>query len=221
MMSIEPRTQLFSKFLVTMRRLTEVRAVCLNNISIMKQTAKNKTVGLRSSVLRTTGVHFVYAAALVAQIIIYDAWKLITPTMVMQRWLVAAVLLVVTTLAWYIAKSKPLANQTYRWLVAALVATDIFVASFLVYSQRGMASRAVLLYVIPLVTSAVLLSRSAILATAALSAAAYTSMAISYFVLNFNEGYKIELYGEVGFYTIVLFIVALLLCAVVWGKPKT
>ncbi len=187
----------------------------------MKQTNKNQILQFRNSVTRVARWHFAYVLALAGQIIIYDAWKLITPEVVLQRWLVAAGLLAVTAVVWFLAKSKAMAANAYRNLVFVLIAADILVASFLVYSQRGMASRAVILYVIPIITAAVLRSRSAIVATAALCVAAYTSTALGYFVLNFNEGYKIELYGEVGFYSIGLFIVAFLLWAAIRPARKT
>ncbi|HSX24257.1 MAG TPA: hypothetical protein VLE74_04105, partial [Candidatus Saccharimonadales bacterium] len=60
---------------------------------------------------------------------------------------------------------------------------------------------------------------SAIFASAALSVAAYTSSAVAYFVLNFNEGYKIELYGEVGFYCVLMFILASFLWSIT--RPRS
>lgn len=180
--------------------------------------AKNSAQPLRLATLRVSRFHFLYVAAIMAQIIIYDAWNLITPAVVLKRWLAAAGLLVVVAVVWFVAKSQPRAAATYRWLVLALIAADIALASFAVYTQRGMASRAVFLFIIPIVTSAVLMRRSAILATAAACVAAYTSTTISYFVLNFNEGYKIELYGEVGFYSVAMLLIAFLLWAVI--KPQ-
>lgn len=184
----------------------------------MTQSSKNTAVQLKLGTLRVSRIHFLYAVALGVQVVIYDAWKLITPQALLQRWLVTAALLGTTTIVWFLAKSRQFTAAGYRNLIYTLVAIDIFVASFAVYSQRGMASRGVFLYVIPIITAAVLASRSTILATTILSVAAYTSTALAYFVLNFNEGYKIELYGEVGFYSVALFIVGFLAWAVV--RPK-
>jgi hypothetical protein len=187
----------------------------------MPQQKKSHTSPLRKNVLNVSHVHFLYVLALAVQIIIYDSWKVLTPEAVMGRWIVTASLFVFTTVVWYLAKSKPLSATAYRNLVILLVLADIFVASYAVYTQRGMASRGVFLYAIPIITSAVLLSRSAILAATALCVAAYTTTAISYFVLNFNEGYKVELYGEVGFYSIMMLVAGLLLWAIVRSKRKT
>lgn len=176
---------------------------------------------LANSLVRVTHVHFFYVAALVTQIILYDAGKLITPEAVMWRWLATACLLVIVTAVWYLAKLRTYEPNGYKWLLLLLIAADIAIASFCVYTQRGMASRGVMLYAVPIITSAVLLSRTALYGTALLCIAAYFSTAISYFVLNFNEGYKIELYGEVGFYSTLFLILASLLWAVVRTKRKT
>lgn len=92
-----------------------------------------------------------------------------------------------------------------------IIVADIAFATFNVYTQRGYASKAVLLYIIPIVVATALAKRSSILATALLVIAAYTTTAISYFVLNFNEGYMAELYGEIGFYSGVFLLIATLL----------
>lgn len=165
--------------------------------------------------LRVTRLHFLYVLAIVAQIIMYDAWKVITPQVLLKRWFVAAGLLVVVTTVWLFTKRPTLTKNACRNLVYGLIVADIAVASFAIYTQRGMASRAVLLYIIPILTAAALRSRSAIIASTILSIAAYTTTAISYFVLNFNEGYKIELYGEVGFYAIMLGIIGALTWVIV------
>ncbi len=171
---------------------------------------------LRLNVLRMSRLHFFYAALFVVQIITFDAWKLIEPAVVLRRWIMAALLLIVTTGVWYLAKGKAGDNALYKRLVFALILIDVAVASFAVYTERGMASRAVMLYTVPLIVSIVLKSRSAILSTAMLCVAAYTSTALAYFVLNFNEGYKIELYGIVGFYSFFM----VLLVAMLWSVTR-
>ena len=51
--------------------------------------------------------------------------------------------------------------------------------------------------------------------TAALSTAAYIMAATRYFYVNFNEGYKIELYTTLALYSVSFFILAALLWVVV------
>jgi hypothetical protein len=180
---------------------------------------KAKTTGLllQKNILRLTRLHFLYVSALASQVIIYDSWQLITPTTVLQRWMATSGLLITVTGVWFLAHSgRPVAF--YRRLLFSLIAADIAFAAFAVYNQRGMASRAVLLFLIPIVVSAALRNRSAIFATAVICVATYVTAAVSYFVLNFNEGYRIELYGEVGFYCAIFMLVAGLLSGLVAVK---
>lgn len=173
---------------------------------------------LRSGTLRITRIHFFYVAALAVQILIYDAWNVLTPADVLGRWLIAGGLLVITALSWALAHSQSKTARFYSSLIYLLIAADTLVATFAVYSQRGMASRAVFLYAIPIVVSAILLSRVALYATAIVSIAAYVTAAVAYFTRYFNEGYKAELYGEVGFYSAVFLLLASLLAAIIHFK---
>lgn len=186
-------------------------------MSISKNTSHS---GLKTSVLRLARAHFVFVLILAVQIMAYDAWKLISPEFVLKRWGITALLLVVTTLVWAAAQRGTRSQVFYERLVYVLILADIAVASLSVYTQRGMASRAVLLYVIPIIVSAVLLQRVAIITTAILCIVAYVMTAVMYFVLNFNEGYKIELYGEIGFYSAAFLLLASLLWIVVRGKHE-
>lgn len=170
--------------------------------------------GLRNRLNRATKIHFVFAGLLALQVVLYDAAKLITPSAVLARWQVIALLFVVTTAVWYLAKIRLAHTFGYTMLTMALVVTDILLASQYVYNQRGMASKAVLLYLVAIATVAILRSGSALFATAALCVATYTLTAITYFVVNFNEGYKVELYGELGFYSAMFFVVASMIWAV-------
>lgn len=177
--------------------------------------AKTNT-SLRAQTLRLSRAHFAYVLILAAQIILYDASKLITPDFVLKRWVATAGLLIVTTLVWALAHQQGKSNLFYEKLVYGLILADILIASFSVYTQRGMASRAVLLYVVPILVAASLGKRVVLFGAALLGIAAYTTTAIMYFVLNFNEGYKVELYGEIGFYSAIFLLVASLL----WGVVK-
>lgn len=180
-------------------------------MSTKLRNSKTHRSWLHSSVIKVAGIHFVLVFAYILQVMVYDAWKLINPETVLLRWIMAAFVLLVTTAVWYLAHSRVSSTSSYKMLVWALILADVSLASFNVYTQRGMASRAVALYAIPIAVSAVLASRAALLATATLCIAAYTTTAVSYFVLNFNEGYKIELYGEVGSYSFLFLILAALL----------
>lgn len=182
-----------------------------------KSTRKNVgfTEWLRVSLLRASRAHFLLLAAYAVVIIAFDATHVLTPYAVMERWIAAAGLLAIVAGTWYLTHNKNNDIPTLKRLLFALIATDLAFASFNVYTQRGMASRAVLLFLIPIIVSALLLNRAAIFAVAAASAAVYIVTTVAYFTLNFNEGYKAELYGEVGFYCAVFFVSAGLLAALV------
>lgn len=180
---------------------------------------KTDSRNLLKRVQRLARVHFLFAGAFAAQILIFDAWQLIAPAAVLQRWVAVLSLLTASTIIWYLAHGQRYASRAH-WLVFYLALADIAFAAFAVYSQRGMASRAVALFLLPIIVVTALRNRAAILATSVLCGAAYITAAVAYFVLHFNEGYKIELYGEVGFY-FVMFIVAGALLAALTTPDKT
>lgn len=177
----------------------------------MKASNKKLEAYLRNSLTGFCKLQFVLITLIIGQTIIYDASKLITPEVVLDRWFVIAGLLVVNGLIWYLVKSRAGHAALYKSLLGLMVLSDILLASYFVYEGRGMASKAVILFVIPIVIAGALKSKSALFATAIFSISAYTLAAVSYFVINFNEGYKVELYGEIGFYSVILLLVAGLL----------
>ncbi len=180
-------------------------------------TAHSQKSWLHANVIRLARVHFLFVAVFSMQTIMHDAWNLIAPNAVLYRWILSASLLVITTAVWYLAKNTITSTLGYKLLIFLLIIADITAASMNVYAERGMASLAVALYAIPIAVSAVLLSRAALFATAALAAAAYSATAVAYFVLNFNEGYKYQLYSEVGLYSFMFFILA----SLIWIAIRT
>lgn len=172
---------------------------------------KQNFSSMQSRLTQICRAHFIMIVLYGAYTILSDATHLITPQLVLQRWTVNAALLVGVSLIWYQSRFNNHNQNFYRNLFYALICLDVMLASFNVYTQRGMASRAVALFVLPIVVSAVLAKRSAIFVVACISTAAYSLSAVKYFVDNFNEGYKAELYIEVGFYCAVFFIIAAIL----------
>lgn len=181
----------------------------------MKRKSLTLSDWLRSGVKRICYGHFVLLLAFAVQTVVMDAWHVIVPEIVLKRWLASAVVLSIVAVVWYLAHNRNNDIATYKRLVFSLVASDIAFAAYNVYLQRGMAAKAVALFAVPIIVSAVLLSRSAIFATAMLSTAAYLIASVSYFVLHFNEGYKTELYAETAFYAASFFVIATLLSVVV------
>jgi hypothetical protein len=183
----------------------------------MKQKAKHSH-WLKPALSRVAKIHLVLVVLYIAQIMAYDASKLITPDIVLKRWYAAAGIAVMAVFVWYMARSKSSSLNSYKILTWLVIVSDLLFAAFNVYTQRGMASRAVLLFFIPIIVSAILLSRVALFATAILAVAIYTTVAVAYFVNYFNEGYKIELYGEILFYSGLMLIAAMLLWSTVKAK---
>lgn len=177
-------------------------------------------MNLQQSILGVSRIHFFYVLAFAASIIVYDASHLIEPEAVLYRWKLAVAMAVITTVVWYIARTKNSGLSLLKWSVTLLVIADILFAALLVYADRGMASVAVALYAVPIATSAALLSRSAILATASLCTASYALASVKYFVDFFNEGYKVQLYSTIGFYGATFFIIALLITTVIHRTNK-
>lgn len=176
---------------------------------------------LKNSLVRVAKIQLALIVIYIAQVIAFDAAKLITPEAVLDRWYAAAGVTVVAVIVWYIARGRATTLNHYKLLTWLLIGSGIIFAAFNVYIQRGMSSRAVLLFVIPIAIATILHSRIALFSTAILSIVAYTTAAIAYFVHNFNEGYKIELYGEILFYSGALLVVSALLWAALKSKQNT
>lgn len=179
-----------------------------------------KLQNFRASVIRLAVIHFFYILAFAVSVIVYDASQLISPDAVLYRWKLAAAMTALTTAVWYAARTSKDKPNIHKLLVGVLVLADILFASLLIYNDRGMASLAVALYAVPITTATVLLSRSAVLATASLCTAAYALVSVKYFVDFFNEGYKVQLYSSIGFYGATFFVLALILITVVRKKTN-
>lgn len=173
----------------------------------MAKTKSTKTF-VRSNLAHVAKFQLLVALAYSLQIIIIHAGHLVTPDIILRRWLAVAIFASLTTWVWMVARSTSAETSTERKMAWLLIITDIAFASYNVYLQRGMSSRAVILYVLALFAAGTLRSRVALYSAAILSIIAYTTAAILYFVLNFNEGYLLELYAEIGFYSVLLLLSA-------------
>lgn len=170
---------------------------------------------LRTGLRRATLAHFVLLLAFAAQTIVMDAWHILVPEIVLKRWLSAAVLLAVVSAVWYLAHNRSDTIASYKRLTFLLIAADIVFAAYAVYYHRGLASKYVALFAVPIAVAAILLSRSAIYLSSLLSMAAYLYSTNLYFANHFNESYKTELYAEVVFYCAMFFALAMLLANVI------
>ncbi len=180
---------------------------------------KAKTSWLEPIALRITRTHFAYVVFYGFALVIFDTWNLLTHDAAAERWLATGVLLVVTTLIWYAIRLPFLGKNRHFFLVWLLIIADILFASWNVYTQRGMASKAVALFIVPIVTAALLRSRSTLLAATSLSATSYALACIQYFYNHYGEGYRVELWGEVFFYAALFFVITWLLLVFI-TQPK-
>jgi hypothetical protein len=170
---------------------------------------------LQTNAIRVTRVHFLYAVSYMLALVVFDSWNLYTHDAIVQRWTLAAILFILTTVLWYLSRLKFSTDSLYVALVLLLVLADIVFAATNVYWERGMASRSVALFAIPIITAASLRSRSILLASTALSMAAYSLAAVRYFFQHYGEGYRVELWGNLLFYSAVFFVFGWLLMVII------
>ncbi len=175
---------------------------------------------LHTTAVRVTRVHFAFIGAYILSIVVFDSWNLYTHDAARQLWTAAGVLLIVNTVLWYLARMKFSKLSWYVVIVMVLVVADILFAAYNVSWQRGLASKSVMLFTIPIITAATLRSRSALMAATTLSVAAYSLAVVRYFFSNYGQAYRIELWGTVAFYSALMFILAFLLMIIVVPKEE-
>jgi hypothetical protein len=154
---------------------------------------------------RVTRTIYFFAFFFGLSIVIFDSGNLITREAVIQRWTLLTALLVINAIAWIVAAT--VARKSLKTLGIVLLSFSIVVfAGCITYWERGMASTSTLFFVLPLLVVAILKNRHALLATATLSAATYAFAAVKYFNDFFNEGYRIQLWGNIVLYCGTIFV---------------
>jgi hypothetical protein len=170
---------------------------------------------MQERALRSCRVYFLFVVVYAVAIIIFDSWNLIAHEGIVQRWTLAVALASLSTLLWFVARTNFKNNSMYKMVMYCLIISGILFAAINVYFDRGMASKAVALFAVPLVVAAITKSRAVILATASLSAIAYSLAMVRYFYAHYGEGIRVQLYGEIFLYSMVFFIIAWLLLILV------
>jgi hypothetical protein len=181
----------------------------------MPKKSKAVTYWLQTTAVRATRIHFIYIGAYILATIVFDSWNLYTHDAVRQLWTAAGILLVINTILWFLARQNYVNKSLYVFNVLALVLADIAFAAYNVYWQQGLASKSVILFTVPIVTAAMLRSRSTLFGTTTLCAATYSIVSVRYFFENYGQGYRVELWGTIGLYSVVFFILALLLMVII------
>lgn len=184
----------------------------------MPKHKKHHTSWLRAASLRLTRIRFALLFFYAVSVAVFDSAHLMAPEIITQRaWLVATAL--GTNIAlWYLSHANEKSTGYYRKLIFSQLALDIIFASLSIYTDRGVASREVLLYAMPIIGAATLVSKKALFATAAMAVAAYFAASMRYYYKYPNEMYHVELYGMLALYSITLFIFAALLWVVVRAR---
>lgn len=180
----------------------------------MAKKAVTKKQDLNLAITRVTRTVYFVLAFYALSIVIFDSGNLITRESIIDRWLLFTVVLVVNTLAWYAASQK---KSMFNRPSASILLLSLFLvafAGFNTYWERGMASTSTILYALPILVVATLKSRHALIAITTLSAGMYSFAAVKYFNDFFNEGYRIQLWGQIVLYSGVIFALAWLVMVV-------
>lgn len=175
----------------------------------MPKTKKSNQLVL--DITRATRTIYFFIAFFAVSIVIFDSGNLITKEAVVQRWSILTALLVVNTAVWFFNASNNKSITTQKALVGLLVLTLISMAGLVTYWERGMASTSTILYAVPLLVAAIAKNRHALLATATLSAGTYCFASVKYFNDFFNEGFRIQLWGNLVLISGIIFTCAWLI----------
>lgn len=184
----------------------------------MTKKQKAESQRLQQASLRTTKLGLVFVAIYAISTLIYKLWKLMTPDILQQRWLIVIITLSITLALWWFSRSRNLSPIYYQGIILLQILMYLGVAAYSIYAERGMASNSVILFTIPLIIVALEYSGKALLATTALCSAIYAGTAIKYFKDYPSEGYKVELYGGIVFYVSIIFLISALLWVLVRSK---
>lgn len=186
-------------------------------VTIMSKTNTKK---LQLATLRTARLGFVFTAIYALSVGIYQAWKLITPELLQVRWTIVAILFGVNVVLWWSSRAPKFTNLYYKGIIFLQIITYIALAGYMIYAERGMASNAIILFVIPIVIAATELNTISLITTATIATGTYAYAAIRYFNEFPSEGYKVELYGGIVFYGAVLYFISALLWVVMRINSK-
>jgi len=171
---------------------------------ILLMALKQKSENI--SLTRTTRTLYFFIGFFALSIVIFDSGNLITKEAVVDRWSLLSMLFVANTVAWFIG-SEPSKNN--RALLTYMLSLSLIAfAGFMTYWERGMASSSTIFYILPILVIANLKNRHAVMTVASLCVGTYAFSAVKYFNDYFNEGYRVQLWGN-----IVLYSGSILVCA--------
>lgn len=164
---------------------------------MLKKSKKLQRMQKPTRLTQVTRTLYFFIGIFALSIILFDAGNLLTKESVVDRWMIATILFVANTIAWFLASQVPRFETLTTYSISVIL---LIFAGYMTYWERGMASSSTLLYVLPMLVVATLKNRHAIIATAALSGATYSLAAVKYFNDFFNEGYRVQLWGNIVLY---------------------
>lgn len=174
--------------------------------------AKKTHSSLSLTLTRLGKILFLLSAVLAISVVIFDSGNLITREAVIDRWVLTSVVFVAAAITWFMASLGGSEKRALHVSVIYVVALILLVAAgFMTYWERGMASSSTILYVLPLLTIAILRNRHALLAMTALSSGTYALAAVLYFNTYFNEGFRVQLWGNIVLYAGIILVCGWLL----------
>ena len=173
---------------------------------------------LRSASLRVTRARFVLLFVVGVSVLVFNAAHLMPPPIIEQRVIITTAAIAFNIAAWYLSHRYTTNTGYYRYLLIAQIFADVIFVAFMIYTDRGVASRGVMLFAVPMVVAATLVNKSVLYGTAALCTAAYTFVGMHYFYVHPNEMIHAELYGIMALYSAVFFVMAAMLWAVVRAR---
>ena len=168
---------------------------------------------------RLARINFALLAAFAVFTIIFDGGNVITRERVYDRWMATGVLFIVFALFWIVVKKATSRNHVFAALLGCVLA-ELCLAGFMTYWERGMASTSTLLYLVPIASIATAKSRTYTMGTALFATATYMIAATKYFYDFFNEGYRVQLYGEIFFYGAVFLITGWIIAGLAHAAKK-
>ena len=183
-----------------------------DSMLVMASNSHLHRTWLRAGALRLTRIHLLVFLVYAIMVGVFDSSHLMTPDIITQRAILVAIAGVITCGIWYAAHKEQTEPAYYKRLIYGMVLLDVAFAAFSLYTDRGVASRDVALFALPVLSAATLVNRSAIYGAAALSTVGYFIASMRYYYMHPNEMLHVELYGMLAFHSIVFFVAA----AMVW-----
>lgn len=187
----------------------------------MNKKQKINSKRLQVASVRVSKLGFVFSAIYASTTLVFKLWKLITPEILIQRWVISLLVFSITLALWWYSRSRNLSPTYYKGIILIQIIMYLAIGSYSIYSERGMASNSIILFTIPLIIIALEFSTKALFATATLCSIVYATSAIQYFKNFPSEGYKVELYGGIAFYVSILFLISALLWVLITSKTTS